>query len=152
MKLNLKAAASIATLAAILAAPAALADTAEADCVLRKDGENKEGASGPCSFSQRQGYADIDLRNGATFSLSPGNEHPGDTPHDLKDLPGGQLVGGEVDDEMVRRGYRYVRDEQSGGQVWSRWHSNHGGHCVVVHMGEKRHVKSVANAAKSDCG
>jgi hypothetical protein len=202
VKLNLKAAVSVATLAAILVAPAALADTAEADCVLRKDGENKEGASGPCSFSQRQGYVDIDLRNGATFSLSPGNEpdhyrdqegkkvvrtiagdgsheykwegkkiivrfraeashdksaaqgsgHPGDTPHDLKDLPGSQYVGGEVDDEMVRRGYRHVRDEETGGQIRSYWHSNHGGHCVVVHMGEKRHVKSVANAAKSDCG
>jgi len=199
MKLNLKAAASVATLAAVLAVPAALADTAEADCVLRKDGEKKEGASGPCSFSQRQGYVNIDLRNGDRFDLTPGdkadhyrdqqgkkvvrtvtadgsheykwegkkiivtfrsgssqgghgNGHAGGTPQDLSDLPGSRYVGGEVDDEMARRGYRHVKDEQSGGQLRSYWRSNHGGHCVIVHMGEGRHVKSVANAAKSDCG
>jgi len=201
MKLSLMVAASVVTLAAIQAAPVALADTAEADCVLRKDGENKEGASGPCSFSQRQGYVNIDLRNGDRFDLSPGEKadhyrdqqgkkvvrtvagdgsheykwegkkiivrfrteashdksaaqgsgHSGDTPQDLSDLPGSRYVGGEVDDEMVRRGYRHVRDEQSGGQIRSYWRSNQGGHCVVVHMGEKRHVKSVANATGADC-
>ncbi len=177
------------------------ADTADADCVMRKDGEKKEGASGPCTFSQRQGNVSIDLRNGDRFDLTLGDKadlyrdqegkkvvrtvagdgsheykwegkkiivsfragaahdksaahgsgHSGETPQDLRDLPGSQYVGGEVDDEMVRRGYRHVRDDQSGGQIRSYWHSNHGGHCVVVHMGEKRHVKSVANASSSDC-
>lgn len=187
-----------AVLTSVLAAPALHADTADADCVLRKDGDTKEGASGHCTFSQRQGYVDIDLRNGDRFELTPGDQpnhyrdqdgkrvvrtveadgsheykwegkkiivrfrsgsgqggHGGgdvsETPHDLRDLPGSKYVGGEVDDEMVRRGYRHVRDEQSGGQIWSYWRSNHGGHCVVVHMGEKRHVKSVANAMDSSC-
>jgi hypothetical protein len=190
--------ASASVLATILAAPVVLADTADADCILRKDGDTKEGASGHCTFSQRQGYVDIDLRNGAKVSLTPGDNpnhyrdqegkkvvrtvagdgsheykwegkkiivtfrsgsgHGGhgsgnvaETPQDLSDLPGSRYVGGEVDDEMVRRGYRHVRDEQSDGQIWSYWRSNHGGHCVVVHMGEKRHVKSVANAMESSC-
>ena len=49
----------------------ALADTAEATCELRKDGETKQGASGPCTFSQRQGFVSIELRNGERFELSP---------------------------------------------------------------------------------
>ena len=48
------------------------ADSAEAHCEVRKDGEVKQGRSGPCTFSQRQGYIDLDLRNGVTYSLSPG--------------------------------------------------------------------------------
>ena len=54
--------------------PPASADSAEATCQIRKDGETKEGASGPCTFSQRQGYIDIDLKNGNTISLSPGDK------------------------------------------------------------------------------
>jgi len=50
----------------------AIADSAEAMCEVRKDGDTKHGASGPCSFSQRQGYIDLDLRNGDTYSLAPG--------------------------------------------------------------------------------
>lgn len=49
------------------------ADSAEAMCEVRKDGEKKKGATGPCTFSQRQGYVDLDLRNGDTYSLAPGN-------------------------------------------------------------------------------
>jgi hypothetical protein len=49
----------------------ALADSADANCEVRKEGETKHGASGPCSFSQRQGYIDIDLRNGDTYNLRP---------------------------------------------------------------------------------
>lgn len=49
----------------------ALADTAEATCEVRKDGETRAGATGRCSFSQRQGYASIDLRNGDRYELSP---------------------------------------------------------------------------------
>ena len=48
------------------------ADSADATCQVRKDGETKQGKSGPCTFSQRQGYIDLDLRNGETYSLSPG--------------------------------------------------------------------------------
>jgi len=51
----------------------ASADSAAATCEVRKDGEKQGGKSGPCTFGQRQGYIDIDLRNGDTYSLSPGN-------------------------------------------------------------------------------
>lgn len=48
-------------------------DSAAATCEVRKDGEKQGGKSGPCTFGQRQGHIDIDLRNGDTYSLSPGN-------------------------------------------------------------------------------
>jgi hypothetical protein len=49
----------------------ARADSTEATCEVRKDGDKQKGKSGPCSFSQRQGYIDIDLKKGDTISLSP---------------------------------------------------------------------------------
>lgn len=52
----------------------AQADSADAMCEVRKEGETRKGASGPCTFSQRQGYIDLDLRNGDTYSLSPGGK------------------------------------------------------------------------------
>jgi hypothetical protein len=65
------------TSALLLGAPAwtqiASADSAAATCEVRKDGEKQGGKSGPCTFGQRQGHIDIDLRNGDTYSLSPGN-------------------------------------------------------------------------------
>jgi len=48
----------------------ASADTADASCEVRKDGDTRKGASGPCTFSQRQGYINLDLRNGQTYSVS----------------------------------------------------------------------------------
>jgi hypothetical protein len=66
---------------------AALADTAEAMCEMRKDGETKQGASGPCTFSQRQGYVSIDLRNGDRIELSPA-----DKPNHFKDEKGKTVV------------------------------------------------------------
>ena len=51
-------------------APAS-ADTADASCEVRKDGDTRAGASGPCTFSQRQGYINLNLRNGDSYSLDP---------------------------------------------------------------------------------
>jgi len=65
----------------------AYADSADAMCEVRKDGETKQGKSGPCTFSQRQGYIDLDLRNGDTYSLSPGNK-----PDHFKDQKGNKVV------------------------------------------------------------
>ena len=67
-------------------APAS-ADSAAANCDVRKEGEKKKGASGPCTFSQRQGYVDVDLRNGETISLSPGNQA-----NNFKDQKGNKVV------------------------------------------------------------
>ena len=50
------------------------ADTTKANCELRKQGELKKNASGRCTFSQRQGYVDIELHNGDSYSLKPANK------------------------------------------------------------------------------
>lgn len=52
----------------------ASADSSQATCEVRKHGDKIKDASGPCSFSQRQGYVDIRLRNGDSYSLSPTDE------------------------------------------------------------------------------
>ena len=52
----------------------AMADTSEAMCQVTKHGETRKGQSGPCDFSQRQGYVSIDLRNGDRIELAPGNK------------------------------------------------------------------------------
>jgi hypothetical protein len=59
-------------LAAALPLAEVRADSTDAMCEVRKDGETKRGMSGPCTFAQRQGYIDLDLRNGDTYSLAPG--------------------------------------------------------------------------------
>ncbi len=74
----------------------ALADSSDASCEVRKDGDKNKGASGPCTFSQRQGYIDLDLRNGNTFSLSPGNKS-----NHYKDQNGNQVVRSMNGNEQV---------------------------------------------------
>jgi hypothetical protein len=59
----------------------------DATCKVCKDGETKQGQSGPCTFSQRQGYIDLDLRNGETYSLSPTGQ-----PNQFKDQKGKKVV------------------------------------------------------------
>ncbi len=185
-------------------APGSTADTTGANCELRKHGDMKQNASGSCTFSQRQGYVDITLRDGESFSLSPsdkpnryrdqngkqvvrtvngqgeheykwngqrinvrfnagssggsshggshsggGTHQVGDTPSDLRNLVGGKWVGAEVEDEMSRRGYRHVKDSQSGGEIWSNYRPASGGQCVVVHMNADRRVSSVAYGTES---
>jgi hypothetical protein len=171
----------------------AYADSADATCEVRKDGQTKQGQSGPCSFSQRQGYIDLDMRNGETYSLSPGNkpDHFKDqkgnkvvrtqaggntqkfkweggkkitvsfgapksssvdvsgTPADLKDLVNGRLVGGEVEDELTRRGWKQAKDEVQGDDVYSYW--GKGSRCVVVRLNASRHVSSIVNGMESSC-
>lgn len=76
----------MATALCALPAPAA-ADNATAHCEVRKDGETKQGRSGPCDFSQRQGYVNIDLKNGETWELSPT-----DAPQQFRDQKGNKVV------------------------------------------------------------
>lgn len=68
------AAVSMSIVAALGWSHTARADTAEAMCQLVKEGDTRKSASGPCTFSQRQGYVDIDLRNGSKLSLRPTNK------------------------------------------------------------------------------
>jgi len=65
---------SLLLLGTVALSPTAAADTAEATCEVRKDGEAKAGQSGACTFSQRQGYVDISLQNGDSWSLTPGDQ------------------------------------------------------------------------------
>lgn len=52
----------------------ALADTTKAHCEFYSHGDKKGDRSGPCTFSQRQGYIDINLANGKSFDLKPGEK------------------------------------------------------------------------------
>ena len=74
MKALLAFSTSVLLLGALVAPQPARADSADANCEVRKDGDKQGGKSGPCTFGQRQGYVDIDLRNGDTISLSPANQ------------------------------------------------------------------------------
>jgi hypothetical protein len=65
----------------------AQADSTQANCEVRKDGEKQKGKSGPCTFGQHQGSIDIDLRNGDTCSLKP----TGNADH-YKDQKGNKVV------------------------------------------------------------
>lgn len=87
MKKSVSLSVSLVVLALGGIATPAYADSAEATCDVRKDGQAKHGQSGPCTFSQRQGYIDLDLRNGETYSLSPGNQ-----PNHFKDQKGNKVV------------------------------------------------------------
>ena len=87
MKKSVSLSVSLVVLALGGIATPAYADSAEATCDVRKDGQAKHGQSGPCTFSQRQGYIDLDLRNGETYSLSPANQ-----PNHFKDQKGNKVV------------------------------------------------------------
>ena len=178
------------------------ADTTDAMCEAYEHGDKRKNASGECSFSQRQGYVTIRLRNGESLDLSPADkpnvfrdqkgkkvvrkmdgynhvykwEHKtinvsfpppsghagsqghgqghgptqhGETPPELRDLIGGRYVGGEVADEMSRRGYHSIRDETSGDDVYS-YYKGHG-NCVTVRLDGRRHVRSIVAGPDFDC-
>jgi hypothetical protein len=76
------------------------ADSAAATCEVRSEGEARAEASGPCAFSQRQGYIDVDLRNGHTYSLTPG-----------------QHAGHYTD----QKGHRVVRTQAGGETLEFKW-------------------------------
>lgn len=74
----------------------------------------------------------------------------GGTPADLKDLVHGRLVGGEVDDALTKRGYKQVKNEVSGDDVYSYWKSANG-QCVTVRLNASRHVESIVSGPPADC-
>jgi|APIni6443716594_1056825.scaffolds.fasta_scaffold213519_2 hypothetical protein len=92
-------------------ASSASADSNDAFCEVRKDGETKQGKTGPCTFSQRQGYVDIDLRNGQSYSLSP---------------------GGQADHYKDQKGHKVVRTQASGNSHMYKWE---GGTKIIVTFG-----------------
>lgn len=66
---------AIASLSLILPAKA---DTVTARCDLYPKGEDRATSSGPCTFSQRQGFVSIQLQNGRRYELRPVGNRPGD--------------------------------------------------------------------------
>jgi hypothetical protein len=90
----------------------AYADSAAATCEVSNDGQAKQGKSGPCTFSQRQGYIDIGLRNGDNYSLSPGGK-----PNHFRD----------------QKGHNVVRTQAGGATHVYMWD---GGRKVTVRFGE----------------
>jgi hypothetical protein len=107
MKLPMALVALVAVLGLDAGLAPARADSAEAICQIRKDGEKRHDQSGPCTFSQRQGYIDLDLRNGDTFSLSPTKQ-----PDHFKDQKGNKVVrtqaGGNTQEFKWENGRKVV--------------------------------------------
>jgi hypothetical protein len=87
MKTSTVLSAIVFSLAITVCTSAAYADTRDATCDVRKDGDKQQGKSGPCTFGQRQGYIDIDLKNGDTVSLKPANQA-----NHFKDQHGNKVV------------------------------------------------------------
>lgn len=122
MKASLAFSISCLFLGALAFTRVASADTASANCEVRKDGQTQGGKSGPCTFGQRQGFIDIDLRNGDTFSLSPGNQ-----PNHYHD----------------QKGNKVVRTNSTASQQEFRWEN---GKYVTVHFNASNHHSNNSNA------
>lgn len=63
--------------ASFFIAVGAKADTVKARCDVYLQGEDRASSSGPCTFSQRQGFVGIQLQNGKRYDLSPVGDRPG---------------------------------------------------------------------------
>ena len=71
MKKQLFSLASGAAIAALVALAPAKADTTTARCDVYPRGEDRATSSDTCTFSQRQGYVTIRLKDGTTYELTP---------------------------------------------------------------------------------
>ena len=69
-------AASCLTLASAVVAVPVMADTVDARCDVFPAGEDKATSSGLCTFSQRQGFVSIQLKNGHRIELKPNESTP----------------------------------------------------------------------------
>lgn len=78
---------SIVLIAALAVAQEAIADSEDAMCEFRKDGDTVNKKSGWCTVSQRHGYVSIDLRNGTSWEL-----RPTDSANRYRDQKGNKVV------------------------------------------------------------
>lgn len=62
--------------AAVAVASPSLADTVDARCDVFPAGDDKATSSGLCTFSQRQGFVSIQLKNGKRIQLKPNEATP----------------------------------------------------------------------------
>ena len=88
-----------------LTIPAVSADSVDASCEFYRHGDAKHDRWGACSFSQRQGYIDIRLKNGASFNLSPRNDA-----NQYKDNEGNKLDRTESSSD--RQVFEWKSDQQ----------------------------------------
>jgi hypothetical protein len=124
MKARLAFSTSLLLLGAVVVPQTARADTVDANCEVRKDGDKQKGKSGPCTFSHRQGYIDIDLKNGDTVAL-----RPTDKANHFKDQHGNKVVrtqsdgstqkfkwenGRHINVTLYAPTYNYNKHQQSG--------------------------------------
>lgn len=77
MKVKTSVFAAILSLSVLGTAIIAQADTVKARCDVYPKGEDQASSSGPCTFSQRQGFIDIQLKDGKRYSLRPVGDEPG---------------------------------------------------------------------------
>lgn len=128
-----KYAAGIAALGMGLWGQVALADTAEAMCEVHKHGDVKQGATGPCDFSQRQGYVSINLRNGDRWELAPGER-----PDHFKDQN-----GNGVKRTAKGNSHEYKWEHQA---IFVTFESSESGH-----RGESKHARHGTGPAETAC-
>jgi hypothetical protein len=86
---------------------------------------------------------------GSGESGSSGGGKVGEPAPGLQDLVHGKLVGGEVEDELAKRGWKQGKTDVEGDDVYSHFYK--GDTCVVVRFGKGRHVESIANGMMIDC-
>jgi hypothetical protein len=67
---------SLAAIASLGTAVAVKADTVEARCDIYPAGQDRATSSGPCTYSQRQGFVGIQLPNGRRYDLRPVEDQP----------------------------------------------------------------------------
>ena len=97
----------------------ATADTTAAECDLFHHGDRDAKHSGPCQFSQRQGYVTIRLKNDKTFELSPTDE-----PRHYRDQKGHQVKLRDANANSSIYKWEKKRLEVH----WNRGDSQDGGH------------------------
>jgi len=81
------------------------ADSSQASCEFYKHGDKKHDRWGSCSFSQRQGYIDIKLKDGSSYSLSPR-----DDANQFKDQEGNKVD--RTQSSGNRQVYEWHNDQQ----------------------------------------
>lgn len=94
----------LAALTAFMTQPAS-ADSVDATCEFYRHGDAKHDRWGACTFSQRQGYIDITLKNGASFSLSPR-----DDANQYKDNEGNKVD--RTTSSSARQVFEWKKDQQ----------------------------------------
>ena len=67
---------SLAAIATLGTAVAVKADTVDARCDIYPAGQDRATSSGPCTYSQRQGFVGIQLPNGRRYDLRPVEDQP----------------------------------------------------------------------------